>query len=64
MGFDFLLAAALSLIAGGVLPLAPAGTLAGFVAALGLTWRAFGVRQCCWCLALFGLGALRGWWSL
>jgi competence protein ComEC len=64
VGFDFLLAAALSLIAGGVLPLAPAGTVAGFVAALGLAWRALGVRQCCWCLALFGLGALRGWWSL
>ncbi|HKY35038.1 MAG TPA: ComEC/Rec2 family competence protein [Polyangiaceae bacterium] len=60
MGFDVLLAAALALIAGGTLPIAPVAASAGFAAALLLTGAALGRRAALCCAVLFALGGLRG----
>ncbi|HEY6081483.1 MAG TPA: DUF4131 domain-containing protein, partial [Polyangiaceae bacterium] len=64
MGVDALLAAALSLVAGTTLPLAPLAAVLGFCAALVLVRRALGPRRALYCAALFGVGALRAWWAL
>lgn len=59
MGFDGLLAGALSLVAGGTAPLAPSAALCGFAVAALLSWRVLGIRRLACCAALFGAGALR-----
>lgn len=64
MGFDALLAVSLSLVAGGLVPLAPWAAPAGFVVCAALAWRALGWRMLSCCGALFVLGALRAAWSL
>ena len=64
MGLDTLLAAALSLVAGGLVPLSPLAAVLGFGAAALLGLRCLGRRRSLCCVALFGLGALRGWWAL
>jgi competence protein ComEC len=59
VGFDFLLMAALSLVAGGVWPLAPLPSALGFGAAALVALRPLGGRRVLGCAALFALGALR-----
>ncbi|HVY28078.1 MAG TPA: ComEC/Rec2 family competence protein [Polyangiaceae bacterium] len=59
MGLDALLAAALSLVAGGTFVLGPWAVGVGFVAALLLGGRALGPRATACCSLLFVVGALR-----
>jgi competence protein ComEC len=56
---DTLLAAALSLVAGGTWVLSPLTASAGFVLAALVAWRVLGWRRLACCAVLFGLGALR-----
>jgi competence protein ComEC len=64
VGFDPLLAVALSLVAGGLTPLSPWAAPLGFVAAALLARRALGARRVAYCAALFVLGGLRAAWAL
>ncbi len=59
VGIDALVAAALSLVAGGTVPLAPLAAISGFGVALAIAARALGRRRVLVCACLFGLGALR-----
>jgi competence protein ComEC len=60
VGLDFLLAAALSLVVGGVWALSPTATSAGFLIAAACAHRALGRRRVGLCACLFVLGAARG----
>jgi competence protein ComEC len=64
VGFDVLLAAALALVAGGTVPIAPVAAGVGFMAALLLARGAMGRRALLCCAVLFAVGGLRGWWEL
>jgi competence protein ComEC len=64
VGIDALVAAALSLVAGGTVPLAPLAAISGFGAALVIAARALGRRRVLVCVCLFGLGALRAAFTL
>jgi competence protein ComEC len=63
-GFDVLLAAALSLAAGGLAPLSPLAVVLGFVTAGAISWRALGLRTLAVCGVLFAFGAARGGYEL
>jgi competence protein ComEC len=64
VGFDALLAVSLSLVAGGLVPLAPWAAPLGFIACALLARRVLGRRLLACCAALFVLGALRSAWVL
>lgn len=59
-----MLAASLSLVAGGLVPLSPWAATLGFVFSALLARRALGRRRLACCGALFLLGALRAAWAL
>jgi competence protein ComEC len=62
--FDVLLLAAVSLVVGGLVPLAPLAVSLGFCAALLGLWRSLDRARAAAFLLLFGLGALRSAYAL
>jgi competence protein ComEC len=64
VGLDTLLAVSLSLVAGGLVPLAPWAAPLGFVACGLLARRVLGRGRLAWCAALFVLGGVRAAWAL